>query len=324
MTHLHTPANGAVISLHTERQKYFRAHSKELTVAMVIDWQHLVDTGETDNTFPEPVVFTWKGEGTSVTLADNPDFQNARTIPGEKGKAQAVNLRLGTKYWWKVGGSEVRSFTTEDIPPRWILADGITNVRDAGGWITEDGRKIKQGLLFRGSEMDTHKTITEDGIRTLRDEIGIRTDLDVRGEAVGKVTESPLGPDVRFVLLPVNAGDSFEANPIHIREFFEVLAAPANYPIYYHCWGGADRTGLYAYMLGAVLGMKEEDLILDYEITSLSVWGCRSRDSDGCPMKLKCFAPDGRPVGERVRAFLLEHGVTAEMMDAIRQILLED
>ena len=148
MTHLHTPANGAVISLHTERQKYFRAHSKELTVAMVIDWQHLVDTGETDNTFPEPVVFTWKGEGTSVTLADNPDFQNARTIPGEKGKAQAVNLRLGTKYWWKVGGSEVRSFTTEDIPPRWILADGITNVRDAGGWITEDGRKIKQSTIF--------------------------------------------------------------------------------------------------------------------------------------------------------------------------------
>ena len=70
--------------------------------------------------------------------------------------------------------------------------------------------------------------------------------------------------------------------------------------------------------------MKEEDLILDYEITSLSVWGCRSRDSEGCPMKLKCFAPDGRPVGERVRAFLISHGVTEETMDAIRHILLED
>lgn len=324
MIRLLTPADGAVVSQHTERQKYFRAHSRELAIATVIDWRNLVDTGEKDNSFPEPVVFTWDGEGTSVTLADNPEFRNAVVLNGEKGRAQAVNLLLDTTYYWKVDDSEIRSFRTENVTPRWIFAEGTTNIRDAGGWITTDGRKIRQGLLYRGSEMDTHKTITEEGIRTLRDVLGICTDLDLRGEAVGKVTESPLGPDVRFVLLPANAGDSFEADPIHIREIFETMAKPENYPIYYHCWGGADRTGLYGYMLGAVLGMNDEDLVLDYELTSLSVWGCRSRDGEGCPMKLKCFAPYGKTIQEQIIGYLLDHGVTMETIASIRQILLED
>ncbi|MBR4959803.1 MAG: tyrosine-protein phosphatase [Clostridia bacterium] len=324
MIKLLTPADGAVVSQQTERQKYFREHSRELAVAMVIDWRHLVDTGEKDNSFPEPVVFTWRGEGTAVTLADNPDFRNAVTVTGEKGKARVVNLQLGTAYWWKVGGSEVRTFTTEDIPPRWIYVDGITNVRDAGGWKTEDGRKIKQGLLYRGSEMDTHKTITEDGIRTLREEIGIRTDLDIRGEAVGKVTESPLGQEVRFALLPAHAYESFIADPVNLQETFALLADPESYPVYYHCWGGADRTGTYGYLIGAILGMTDEDLLLDYELTSLSVWGCRSRDSEGFRAVLAGLEPYGTTTKERAVGFLLDHGVSVEHIEAIRNILLED
>jgi len=325
MVKLISPADGAVVSQQTERQTYFRAHSRELAVSGQIDWQHLTHTGERDNSFPAPVVFAWEGEDSAaVQLSLDPDLREAVVIPGENGSARVQNLLLGRTYYWSVGDSEVRSFTTEETAPRWIFAEGTTNVRDAGGWVTEDGRKIRQGLLFRGSEMDTHMSVTERGIRTLRDKLGIRTDLDLRGEAVGKVTESPLGSDVRFILLPANAGEAFEENPQNIREIFEVLADPDNYPVYYHCWGGADRTGLYGYMLGAVLGMREEDLILDYELTSLSVWGCRSRSSEGCPMLLKCFAPDCRPIGERITGFLLAQGVTMETMDAIRRILLED
>lgn len=324
MTKLLSPENGAVLSLQTERQQYFRAHSQELAVAMVIDWQHLVHTGEKDNSFPAPVVFSWRGEGRAVELADNADFRNAVTVPGEKGKAQVVNLRLGTTYWWRVGNSDPRSFTTEDVTPRWMSVEGITNVRDAGGWKTVDGRRIRQGLLFRGSEMEIHTDITEGGIETMRSVLGIRTDLDLRGEAVGKITESRLGADVQFVLLPANAGKSFADNPVHIREIFEVLADPANYPVYYHCWGGADRTGVYGYILGAILGMSDEDLALDYELTSLSVWGCRSRNAEESPMKLSCFATDEGTTAERVRAFLLAHGVPQAHIDAVRQILLED
>ena len=324
MTKLLSPAGGAVVSQQTERQKYFRENSRTLSVAMVIDWQHLVHTGEKDNSFPAPVVFTWRGEGTEVTLADNPDFRNAVTVPGVKGRAQVMNLWLGTTYWWKVGSSEVRSFITEEIAPRWIYAEGTTNIRDAGGWITESGKKIRQGLLYRGSEMDTHMAITEAGIRTLREELGIRTDLDIRGEAVGKVTESPLGPEVNFVLLPAHAYDSFIDRPVNLPETFALLADRENYPVYYHCWGGADRTGTYGYLIGALLGMTEEDLFLDYELTSLSVWGCRSRDSEGFRAVLAGLEPYGTTAKERAVGFLLEHGVPMAHIEAIRNILLED
>src|SRR5690606_30537969 len=105
--------------------------------------------------------------------------------------------------------SEAYSFTTEDSAPRWVYAEGLTNIRDIGAWPTMDGKKIKQGLLYRGSEMDTHLTITPEGIRTLKEHLTIRTDLDLRGEAVGRLIASPLGEDVQFILIPVAAYSKF-------------------------------------------------------------------------------------------------------------------
>lgn len=325
MIRLCTPADGEVVTLHTERQKYFREHHREMAVHASIDWLHLVHTGEKDNSFPAPVVFTWEGDGSAaVKLSLYPDMRDAVTIPGENGTCQVRNLYIGTTYWWQAGDSGIRSFTTEETAPRWIFAEGTTNVRDAGGWKTSDGRKIRQGLLFRGSEFGPHVQLTENGRRTLREQLGIRTDLDLRGEALGVLTESPLGADVRFCLLPANAYEYFIADPVNVKDIFSVLADPEKYPIYYHCWGGADRTGTYGYLLGAILGMNDEDLALDYELTSLSVWGCRSQDGEGFRAVLDGLAPYGDTAKERAMGYLTEHGVTMEMIESIRTILLEE
>ena len=102
-----------------------------------------------------------------------------------------------------------------------------------------------------------------------------------------------------------------------------MFADPENYPIYYHCWGGADRTGTYAFLLGSILGMSDEDLAMDYELTSLSVWGCRSQDGEGFRAVLDGIAPYGRTAKERAENFLMEQGVTMEQIESIRTILLE-
>ncbi len=324
MTKLLTPVNGETVTLHTERQKYFREHHREMAVHSSIDWLHLVHTGEKDNSHPAPVTFAWEGDADTMELSLHADMTDAVSIPAEGGTCQVYNLYIGTTYWWRAGDSEIGTFTTEDTAPRWIFAEGGTNIRDAGGWKTLDGRRIRQGLLFRGSEFGPHAVITEKGIRTLREEIGIRTDLDFRGEAVGVTIESPLGADIRFFLLPATAYEVLYSDPSNLKEIFTVFADPENYPIYYHCWGGADRTGTYAFLLGSILGMSDEDLAMDYELTSLSVWGCRSQDGDGFRAVLDGIAPYGNTAKERAENFLLEHGVTGEQIESIRRILLED
>ncbi|MBE6614742.1 MAG: tyrosine-protein phosphatase [Ruminococcaceae bacterium] len=325
MIKLLSPEADAVLPLSTEAQNEFRLHSHELTSTGKIDWMHLeVKSGTPDGSLPRPVVFTWEGDDCAVLeIADNPAFADAGRYPGENGSVTVYNFRIARKYWWRVGDSEVRSFVTEDLAPRWIRVDGTTNVRDTGGWKTEDGRRVKQGLLYRGGEMNTHVFITEAGINTMVNELGIRTDLDLRGEAVGVHTESPLG--VEYCLLPFAAYDDFAANPINLKEVFEILADESKYPLYYHCWGGADRTGTLAFMVGAILGIPEDDLYLDYEFTSISIWrGIRCRSGEGMQGLVQGIKPYGTNVKEQAENFLRAHGVTDEMMERIRTILLEE
>ena len=53
-------------------------------------------------------------------------------------------------------------------------------VRDVGGAITPEGKAVRQGLLYRGSEMNSHLTITEEGLNNMREVLKINTQLDIR------------------------------------------------------------------------------------------------------------------------------------------------
>ena len=86
-----------------------------------------------------------------------------------------------------------------------LYVDGISNVRDFGGFYTDCGKRVKQELIYRTSEMDTHVQITEAGIRTLEDELGIKLDIDIRG-----IKNEPRGPilneeKVRWLNFPLAA-----------------------------------------------------------------------------------------------------------------------
>ena len=80
------------------------------------------------------------------------------------------------------------------------------NFRDAGGKRTLDGGRTRQGMIFRGSELSgTHYNITPEGVRFMREELKIRTDLDLRyPKKTARITASPLGDGVRWVRRPVN------------------------------------------------------------------------------------------------------------------------
>ena len=236
------------------------------------------------------------------------------------------NLLSGQEYFWRVNGGEARRFVTAEAAPRWLHAEGISNVRDMGVWRTADGRRLKQGLIFRGSEMDTHHNIAEKGIAVMRDELGIRTDLDLRGEAVGKVSKSLMGDDIEFILIPSKAYAEFmeDDQKAVCKQLFDVLADETKYPFYFHCWGGADRTGTLALMLESVLGLSDEDMLRDYELTSLSVWGERSRKSELFVSLMEALDRyPGFSIRESAVNFLRSCGITEETFEKLRNNLTE-
>ncbi len=320
-----SPLNGETISLHTEVQKKFRQTVGCSAQLAAHDWLALRRQGE-DHTVPLSVTFTWACD-TGISLFElstdesfSPDSITARFQTSSK-TAELTNLLVHTRYFWRVNSSAPSSFTTEDIFPRWLTVPGISNVRDFGNLRTPNGR-TKQGLLYRGTEMDIHHTITPAGKWIMTEEMKLRTDLDFRRESIG----SPLGNKVNHCQVFVRAYRAFIEDKETCKALFGVLSDAENYPIYLHCWGGADRTGCAMFILGAVLGVSEEDLIYDFELTSLSVWGERRQSSAlfaEFEEALSAYGDAMDSVNTKALRFVRDCGVSDAEIEAIRSILTE-
>ena len=158
-------------------------------------------------------------------------------------------------------------------------------------------------------------------------ELKIRTDLDLRQtKEVRNRKQSELGSQVKWLLRPINAYNSFTPEQSALfRDTIRIFADKENYPIYFHCQGGVDRTGEIAYLINGLLGVEEEQLLEDYELSSLSRFP-RHRNTGYFKKwraRIASYAPAGAPVQEQVEKYLLAIGVTADEINAIREIMLE-
>lgn len=77
------------------------------------------------------------------------------------------------------------SSATTTIPPLpcppFIIVPGLPNFRDAGGYPLEDAptKIIRKGIIFRASEPSK---VTEEGIATMTDTLGIKYVYDLRSQ----------------------------------------------------------------------------------------------------------------------------------------------
>lgn len=339
MITLLTPMNGESLSLHTPEQKMFIEENEKRAFTdgtLSFQWDNLVRAGH-DRSVPEPVLFSWETESDTVTLfiSTNSDMQNARSFSVSTGKRhfEIYNLNIGTDYWWRVKSAEeaspVYSFSVPYETPRGIYIDGVTNVRDIGGYKTISGKRIRQNMVYRGSELDTHVIISDKGIKTFCEGLKIKTELDMRGEAVGIITEGSIASEgIEWKLIPLCPYDDIfiSENKKQYGLFFREFLFPERYPIYFHCWGGADRAGTFAFLLGALLGMGSDDLINEYEWTSLSIWGMRTRNYDKFQNflnKLNDYGDENDSLQQKTENFILSAGLTKGEIQEIREILLE-
>lgn len=273
----------------------------------------------------------------TLTLSENEDMSDSFTIESENKTASVDNLKVGTTYYVTatVGDNTVKldSIETADCCPRIINVDGVKNVRDVGGWATLDGGKVKQGLLYRCGRMNESNTsevnieITQSGLDTMVGYLGIKTDIDLRGngpEEIGGITSSPLGESVAYrnTAMPYDP-DIYLGNEDQLLEVFHILSDESNYPIAFHCNIGTDRTGMVAFLVNGLLGVSEEDLYRDYCFSNFAdIGGSRSIDGLKAHEYYKAvMSMQGDTLSQKIHSFLLKLGVTEDEIQSIISIM---
>lgn len=287
---------------------------------------------------PTGVTITWNAiEGAVnyiVNISTKADMSEVDSYTVDGTSLTIDDLYVGEDYYYQITvnfasgvvDSEIYNFKTARLP-RTISIDKVSNTRDIGGWLTADGKyQVRQGMAYRGANADS---ISEKGKEEFLNKYGIKTDLDVRGDH----KRSPLGDAVNYVsqvgpmYTQIAHVDYQEALAGEIRTF----ADPDNYPIYFHCQVGRDRTGTLSFLINSLLGLSEEDLYKEYELSMFSStgwWDIASEDSadehfESLVNYIKSYG-DGT-LKENVELFMLnELGITQDEIDSIRAILLEE
>ena len=158
--------------------------------------------------------------------------------------------------------------------------------------------------------------------------IGIKSDLDFRSdwECFG-MTGSPLGDDVNWFHYCCVSGYGGFVSPTGRASAalaFSLFVDKKNYPIDFHCIGGTDRTGTFAYLLEGLLGVDEEDMIRDYEMSFIGGGGVDKRHYGWLETLIKAVrALPGDTLADKLEGYFLSLGYTKEQIEFVREFLLE-
>ena len=176
---------------------------------------------------------------------------------------------------------------------RVIALEGGANFRDLGGYGATDGGRVRWGLVFRSAAL--HRLTASDLVAIER--LGLRVVYDLRAEAERDGAPSLLPDGVRREWLPIGGtaaqtkeltdlvleGKLAEVPPDFLVRIYEGmaevaaptfgrlltgLAEPDGSPALIHCTAGKDRTGMGAALLLSVLGVDEETILDDYELSA--------------------------------------------------------
>jgi protein-tyrosine phosphatase len=175
---------------------------------------------------------------------------------------------------------------------RLVALEGTLNFRDLGGYRTSGGGRTRWGRVFRSDAL--HALTVEDV--ALVGQLGLRVVYDLRHDVERSRNPSVLPPAVRAEVLSIggSAGETKEiterildgeldgiddAFMAGVYERMALQDAPVfgrlltgltdldGLPALFHCTAGKDRTGLTAALLLSVLGVDEQQILDDYELT---------------------------------------------------------
>lgn len=236
---------------------------------------------------------------TCVLTCSQGEVRGGSFVPGKKYRYKIVGMNneqdgfqdfLDATAWQDSYADYVvqeGSFLVKPNTVRYVTMHRGYNYRDLGGWKTESGKRIAYELIYRGGRTNEFSAID---VATLRDDLGMKSEIDLRNSGDnGGQTQSILGEGFNYLQAPIlqytfilpsflTSNREYDKNTLpQLKRIFEFLADESNYPLFFHCNAGADRTGTLAFLICGMLGVPMEDLTKDFELTTFSAGGGRYR-----------------------------------------------
>jgi protein-tyrosine phosphatase len=240
------------------------------------------------------VSWTLEGGGSvEVAVGPTPDaIDHDHPVAIVESDAQVVLADLGPgRHYVSVAPTGTGSGIV--AAERLVPLEGAVNFRDLGGYRTAGGGRTRWGQVFRSDAL--HALTVEDA--AFVGQLGLRVVYDLRNDVERHRAPSALGDVVRSVQLAIG-GSASETKEIterildgeidgidddYMAAAYQHMAAndagtfaalltgltdPGGLPALFHCTAGKDRTGMTAAMLLSILGVDEETVLDDYELTN--------------------------------------------------------
>lgn len=343
-----------VIEVTTDLTKEFNIHTAEQQA--YLDYQgdystinpDLYPNGSTSISDPVAVKLEWthgEAEGKtlknySVILGQKADLSDGYEHKGTKAKKLDVyNSYIGKNYFKVVAnytdGSKdetaILEYTVKNNGPRNLKVGNMTNCRDLGGRVTEDGGKIKQGLIFRtcGNKFNYSTSIDDEGKEVMLNELGVKSEINISNDDNYNFSFQGVKLKKFYMDYGGSANHHLSRNAESVKNYFNYLANKDNYPIFYHCRIGTDRTGLCTIMTLGLLGVSENTIYQDYLFSNFGAIGEKRYIGEKAGQdNIKNYMAEinrlsGKTFKNKVYNFLLTIGVTKENLDKVIGILTE-
>jgi len=247
------------------------------------------------------VEIEWIGEEpnqvVSIFCGDSPesiDHQAPLVAVKSKNRIQVAVPENRKRLYYKLKPDHGKSLI---IAERRVHMEGAVNFRDLGGYRTGDGRSVKWGRVFRSDNLSRLTAKDLIFLKTLN--LRLVCDLRTKNETKTAPDRLPDG-EIEYLNLPVDhdsfdfqvglkkmkeGDDSWLTDEFmikgyirNIEEFpgvwgtlFTKSTHSANLPLLFHCTGGKDRAGTCAALILLTLGVPEETVIYDHQLSNVYI-----------------------------------------------------
>ena len=284
-----------------------------------------------------------------VIISQDKSFETIEreySVLGSENSVIFENPYTNTDYYWQVIAtknddslvfSDIFNFSVASLP-RTVLIQGVSNTRDLGGNVGLNGNRMQEGLIYRGMGLEA---ITTKGENEFKNELGIKTEIDLRN--VGEGTENFLNlSNYYHYPSPLdyysNSGNVWGIEWLgdgtlvpNFGNAVKVLADKNNYPVYFHCSVGRDRTGWMGLCLNLLCGVSEEVALKEFCLSLFSTSGAHTKanvDFYQRVLRICKYINDnfeGENLSEKMEDYLVRMaGVSHQDCANVRGILLGD